>query len=78
VSPLTPVYIAVVGPGDGASDDAIDDAAVVGRAIAARGWILLCLHLTHDGESRHEMQADGSQSQENCLSLQSQRREARQ
>jgi len=42
VPPLTRVCIAVVGPGDGATDDAIDDAVVVGRAIAARGWILLC------------------------------------
>ena len=40
--PAPPPYIAVVGPGDGATDDAIDDALVVGRAIAARGWILLC------------------------------------
>ena len=35
-------YVAVVGPGVGASDDAVADAAAVGRLAAERGWIILC------------------------------------
>lgn len=34
--------IAVVGPGDGATADAIDDAETLGRLLAERGWITLC------------------------------------
>ena len=34
--------IAVVGPGDDAPDDAIDDAEHAARLIASRGWITLC------------------------------------
>jgi hypothetical protein len=37
-----------------------------------------CWHLTHDGEPRRETQAESSQRSENCLSDQSQRRDARQ
>jgi uncharacterized protein (TIGR00725 family) len=33
--------IAVSGPGDGASRDVLNDATVVGRLIAERGWVLL-------------------------------------
>ena len=32
----------MVGPGDDASDDAIDDAEHAARLIATRGWITLC------------------------------------
>lgn len=35
------VYVAVVGPGEQASSQAISDAATVGRLIAERGWITL-------------------------------------
>ena len=34
-------YVAVVGPGEDASSEAVDDAASVGRLIAQRGWITL-------------------------------------
>src|SRR5437868_123349 len=34
--------IAVVGPGERASADAIADAESLGRLLAARGWITLC------------------------------------
>jgi uncharacterized protein (TIGR00725 family) len=38
--PLKPC-VAVVGPGEGASADAVVDAVVVGRLIAKRGWVTL-------------------------------------
>jgi len=34
--------VSVVGPGHGATVDAIDDAEAVGRLLAERGWITLC------------------------------------
>lgn len=34
-------YVAVVGPGEEASRDAVADATTVGRLIAARGWVTL-------------------------------------
>ena len=34
--------VAVVGPGERATSEAVADARVVGRMIAERGWILLC------------------------------------
>lgn len=37
-----PRCIAVIGPGDDASRNAIRDAETVGRLIAARGWVTLC------------------------------------
>ena len=33
--------VVVVGPGEGASADAVADAAIVGRLIAERGWVML-------------------------------------
>jgi len=33
--------IAVVGPGEGASEEAVADAELAGRLIAERGWVLL-------------------------------------
>src|SRR5262245_5546336 len=36
------VCIAVVGPGEGATSDAVRDAEDAGRHIARRGWITLC------------------------------------
>jgi uncharacterized protein (TIGR00725 family) len=36
------LYIAVVGPGEGASDEAVGDAAAVAKLVAERGWITLC------------------------------------
>jgi uncharacterized protein (TIGR00725 family) len=38
---MTRICIAIVGPGDGASQDAIDDATKVGQLVAARGWITI-------------------------------------
>lgn len=38
---LRRVYVAVVGPGEGASREAMDDARAAGRLIAERGWVLL-------------------------------------
>ena len=40
--PLRPKYIAIVGPGERATEAADADALIVGRAVAERGWILLC------------------------------------
>ena len=37
----TKFYVAVVGPGEGASREAIADANAVGRLIAERGWVTL-------------------------------------
>jgi hypothetical protein len=34
--------VAVVGPGEGASADAVADAEAVGRLLAERGWVTLC------------------------------------
>src|ERR1700750_1623015 len=34
--------VAIVGPGEHASSDAIADAAAVGKLIAERGWVMLC------------------------------------
>ena len=34
--------VAVVGPGEGASADAVADAEGVGRLLAGRGWVTLC------------------------------------
>lgn len=39
---MTKPYIAVVGPGEGATEEAIDDALLLGRRIAERGWIMIC------------------------------------
>src|SRR6185503_18836806 len=39
---MRPLYVAVVGPGEGASDEAIADAATLARLVAERGWIILC------------------------------------
>ena len=35
-------YIAVVGPGENATEESIDDALLVGRRIAERGWVMVC------------------------------------
>jgi uncharacterized protein (TIGR00725 family) len=34
--------IAVVGPGDNATEEAVDDALLVGRRIAEHGWVMIC------------------------------------
>ena len=34
--------IAVVGPGENATEEAIDDALLVGRRVAERGWVMIC------------------------------------
>src|SRR4051794_27279375 len=39
---MSRICVAIVGPGDGASSDAIADAAVVGKLVAERGWVMLC------------------------------------
>src|SRR6185503_10980008 len=39
---MRPLYVAVVGPGEGASDQAIDDARAVAKLLAERGWTILC------------------------------------
>ena len=39
---MSRLYIAVVGPGEGASDDAVADAGAVAKLVAERGWITLC------------------------------------
>jgi uncharacterized protein (TIGR00725 family) len=35
------LHVAVVGPGEGAPDQAVADATTVGRLLAARGWVTL-------------------------------------
>lgn len=35
------LYVAVVGPGEKATPEAVADAAAVGRLVAARGWVTL-------------------------------------
>jgi uncharacterized protein (TIGR00725 family) len=35
-------YVAVVGPGEGASADAVSDAEAVGELLAQRRWITIC------------------------------------
>ena len=35
-------YIAIIGPGDNAPEEAIDDALLVGRRVAERGWVMIC------------------------------------
>ena len=37
-----PLSIAIVGPGESATPDAIADAEAIGRLVAKRGWIALC------------------------------------
>jgi hypothetical protein len=39
---MSRICVAIVGPGDKASSDAIADAAAVGRLVAERGWVMLC------------------------------------
>jgi uncharacterized protein (TIGR00725 family) len=39
---LSRICVAVVGPGERAPAQAVDDAARVGRLAAERGWVLLC------------------------------------
>ena len=39
---MSSFYVAVVGPGENASPEALADATDVARLIAERGWILLC------------------------------------
>ncbi|HEY2851427.1 MAG TPA: hypothetical protein VGJ18_01185 [Gemmatimonadaceae bacterium] len=39
---MTQYCIAVVGPGESATQEAIDDALLVGRRIAERGWVMIC------------------------------------
>ena len=34
--------VAVVGPGENASEDAVRDAETVGRLVAEHGWVVLC------------------------------------
>ena len=35
-------YIAIVGPGENATEEAIGDALLVGRRVAERGWVMIC------------------------------------
>ena len=35
-------HVAVVGPGEGASNEAVADAAAVAKLLAQKGWIILC------------------------------------
>jgi uncharacterized protein (TIGR00725 family) len=39
---MSQYYVAVAGPGDGASAEAVADATAVGRLVAERGWVMLC------------------------------------
>ena len=39
---MTHPCIAVVGPGENATEEAIDDALLVGRRIAEHGWVMIC------------------------------------
>lgn len=39
---MTRICVAIVGPGEHASSDAIADAAAVGELVAERGWVMLC------------------------------------
>ena len=39
---MPPLYIAIVGPGEAASQEAIVHAEEVARLVARRGWITLC------------------------------------
>lgn len=39
---MTQISIAVVGPGENATEEAVDDALLVGRRIAERGWVMIC------------------------------------
>src|SRR5689334_2611648 len=39
---MSPPCIAILGPGENATEEAIDDALLVGRRVAEHGWVMIC------------------------------------